>query len=85
MGSRLIALLMTVSVLLTALMSATYVHPLQVVAPPPQPVVSVHFDISKPDIAKKLVDYAAELGARFVRFDIWWRDVEPEMGQLHSS
>jgi len=84
MGSRLIALLMTVSVLLTVL-AGTYVHPLQAVAPPPQPVVSVHFDISKPDIAKKLVDYAAELGARFVRFDIWWRDIEPEMGQFNYT
>jgi len=85
-GSRWIALPIAVAVLLTALMGAAYAYPLRASVPPPQPVVCVHFDLSKPlDLAKRLVDYAAELGAKYVRFDIWWKDIEPEMGQFNYT
>jgi len=84
--SRWVALPITVAVLLTALMGAAYAYPLRAAVPPPQPVVCVHFDLSKPlDLAKKLIDYAAELGAKYVRFDIWWKDIEPEMGQFNYT
>lgn len=86
MGSRWVALPIAVAVLLTALMGAAYAYPLRAAVPPPQPVVCVHFDLSKPlDLAKTLVDYAAELGAKYVRFDIWWKDIEPEMGQFNYT
>jgi len=85
-SSRWVALPIAVAVLLAALLGAAYTYPLRAAFPPPQPVVCVHFDLSKPlDLAKKLIDYAAELGAKYVRFDIWWKDIEPTMGQFNYT
>jgi len=75
----------TVSALLIALTGTIHVHPLQTATPLPQLTVSVQFDISNPDSARKQVDYAAELGARYVVFNILWRDIEPERGQFNYT
>ena len=37
------------------------------------------------ELAKKLIDYAAELGAKYIRFDIWWWDVEPTPGHYNEA
>ncbi len=54
--------------------------------PPPRSAVCIHFSTVMPmDLAKKLIDYTAELEAKYIRFDIWWYEIEPQLGQFNET
>ncbi len=56
-------------------------YPINPVPPKPNPVVCIHFHSNmKLQLAKKLIDEAQKLGARYIRFDIWWYEIEPKKG-----
>ncbi len=79
--------ILTIVLLIIPLADAFIGHSVRASVPPPQPVVCIHFDSRKvsEELARKLIDYATELGAKYIRFDIWWNEIEPEPGQYNET
>ncbi len=80
-----VMLLITFSI--TSLTNALTAYSIQTSVPLPQPVVCIHFSSSEvsEELAKELIDYAVELGAKYIRFDIWWEEIEPVPGQYNET
>jgi len=77
-----ILILTAVVVVLSLVTSCTIVHAVAL----PKPVVCMHFGSKVPlSLAEKLIDYAKELGAKYIRFDIWWSDIEPKEGVFNMT
>jgi len=49
----------------------------------PRPVVCTHLSVkNKLDFVEKIANKAKELGAEYVRLDIWWNEIMPEPGKI---
>lgn len=50
----------------------------------PEPTISVHiYAKEKIDIVLRLIDEATIIGSKFIRFNIWWREIEPIEGYIN--
>lgn len=75
------AALILIVLLLVDTSIITYTSP-----PPPEPAVCTHFGkwVSL-SLAQRLVDESADLGAKYIRFDVWWDEIEPVEGQYNLT
>ncbi|MEM1644357.1 MAG: hypothetical protein QXL96_00575, partial [Ignisphaera sp.] len=49
----------------------------------PSPAVSIHVNTGiQTKIICKLIEESIVIGAKIIRFDIWWKDIEPSQGTL---
>ena len=81
--SKHLLTLALVVLIVSLVLSSLALTVIRALPPPPHTAVSMHFNINM-DLStiNKLASEAKNLGAEFVRFDIWWNEIMPEPGVI---